>query len=152
MKAMDNYYIVNDGKSMLQVFNEASFLYGELLNCAMEKIGMKYSYRFILRPLVENESLTQFELSEMTGMKAPTISITLRSMERDGFVCREKKCGDMREMHVSITEKGKKLYKKVINSIKKAEKTILNGIDKQELDAMNLTIEKMLNNLRASKK
>lgn len=58
MKATDNYFIVHGGNSALQDFNEAGFLYGEYLNSQMEKIGMRYSYRFILLPLIENESLT----------------------------------------------------------------------------------------------
>lgn len=152
MKATDNYFIVHGGNSALQDFNEAGFLYGEYLNSQMEKIGMRYSYRFILLPLIENESLTQLELSEMTGLKAPTISITLRNMEREGIVFREKKGGDKRETHVSITEKGKKLYSNVVASIKKAERAILKGIDKSELKAMSATIEKMLKNIQMVKK
>lgn len=88
----------------------------------------------------------------MTGLKAPTISITLRNMEREGIVFREKKGGDKREMHVSITEKGKKLYSNVVASIKKAERAILKGIDKSELKAMSATIEKMLKNIQTVKK
>lgn len=152
MKATDNYFIVHGGNSVFQDFNEAGYLYGEYLNSVMEKIGMRYSYRYILRPIMENESLTQLELSEMTGLKAPTISITLRNMERDGIVFREKKGGDMRETHVSITEEGKKLYSKVVSTIKKAERAILKGIDKSELNAMSATIEKMLKNLQTAKK
>lgn len=151
MKPSDNYNYVNSEKATLHYFNEAGVLYGEMLNSAMEKIGMKYSYRCFLRPLVENVSLTQLELSEITGMKAPTISITLRKMERDGIVTRERK-GDKRLSHVSITEKGIKLYKKVQNSIKKTEKAILKGIDKREIAAMNLTLEKIMNNILTVKK
>lgn len=152
MKATDNYFVVRGGNSALQDFNEAGFLYGEYLNSQMEKIGMRYSYRFILAQLVENESLTQLELSEMSGLKAPTISITLRKMEREGIVFREKKGSDKREMHVSITEKGRKLYSKVVASIKRAERSVLKGIDKRELKAMRATIEKMLKNIQTAKK
>lgn len=151
MKSSDNYNYVNSEKAALHYFNEAGVLYSEMLNSAMEKIGMKYSYRCFLRPLAENESLTQHELSEITGMKAPTISITLRKMEREGIVTREKK-GDMRLSHVSITEKGIKLYNKVQNSIKKTEKSILKGINKREIAAMNLTLEKIMNNILTVKK
>ena len=50
--------------------------------------------------------MTQLELVNLTQLKAPTISITLRNMEREGIVRREKNDVDRRETHVYITEKG----------------------------------------------
>ena len=58
MKAADNNFIVHEGNRTLQIYIEASFLYGEFLSAEMERIGMKYSYRYVLNPLMENDSLT----------------------------------------------------------------------------------------------
>lgn len=148
MKAIYNDFIVNSGDPTLQNFNEASHLYGEILREEMERIGMRYSYRYILQPLIENDSLTQLELVKITGQKPPTISITLRNMERDGIVERVKNDGDRRETHVSITEKGRKMFTKVLVAFEKAEKTILKGLTEKELSAMNATIEKMIKNMK----
>lgn len=101
---------------------------------------------------MENESLTQLELVKITELKAPTISITLRNMERDGIVRREKKDSDRRETHVFITDKGKKMYTKVLDALKKAEETMLNGLTEKELKAMRMTLEKMCANLRSENK
>lgn len=150
MKALYNDFIVNSGDPTLQIFNEASNLYGEILREEMERIGMRYSYRYILQPLIENKSLTQLELVKITGQKPPTISITLRNMERDGIVERVKNDGDRRETHVSITEKGRKMFTKVMVAFEKAEKTILKGLTEKELSAMNSTIEKMIKNMKSS--
>lgn len=150
MKALYNDFIVNSGDPTLQNFNEASHLYGEILREEMERIGMRYSYRYILQPLIENDSLTQLELVKITGQKPPTISITLRNMERDGIVERVKNDGDRRETHVSITEKGRKMFTKVLVAFEKAEKTILKGLTEKELSAMNSTIEKMIKNMKSS--
>ena len=150
MKALYNDFIVNSGDPTLQSFNVASHLYGEILREEMERIGMRYSYRYILQPLIENDSLTQLELVKITGQKPPTISITLRNMERDGIVERVKNDGDRRETHVSITEKGRKMFTKVLVAFEKAEKTILKGLTEKELAAMNSTIEKMIKNMKSS--
>lgn len=152
MKAANNNFIVHEGNRTLQIFNEASFLYGEYLSAEMERIGMRYSYRYVLNPLMENESLTQLELVRITGQKPPTISITLRNMEHDGIVERAKNGGDRRETHVSITEKGRKMYAKVLASLEKAEKVVLKGISEKELKAMGSTIEKMMKNVQTALK
>ncbi len=92
--------------------------------------------------------MTQLELVKITNLKAPTISITLRNMEREGIVRREKNDNDRRETHVFITDKGKKMYAKVLTALDKAEKTMLKGVNEKELKALRSTLEKMSENLR----
>ena len=152
MRAANNNFIVHEGNRTLQIFSEASFLYGEFISAEMERIGMRYSYRYVLNPLMENESLTQLELVRITGQKPPTISITLRNMEREGIVERAKNGGDKRETHVSLTEKGKKMYAKVLASLEKMEKAVLKGISEKELNAMSSTVEKMKKNIETALK
>lgn len=147
MKASNNNFISHNGSEFVESLNEVSYLYGELVCRDMDKIGMRYSYRHILKPLMENKALTQLELVKLTGQKAPTVSITLRNMENDGIVRREKNSTDRRETHVCITDRGKKMYKKVISALEKADKTILNGISEGELVALKSILEKMKTNL-----
>lgn len=147
MKASNNNFISHNGSKFVEDLNEVSYLYGELVCRDMDRIGMRYSYRHILKPLMENKTLTQLELVKLTGQKAPTVSITLRNMENDGIVCREKNSTDRRETHVCITDKGKKMYKKVLSSLEKADKTMLNGISENELDALIDVLEKLKENL-----
>lgn len=132
--------------------NEASYLYAEFICKELERVGMRYSYRHIMKPLMENDSLTQLQLVNITGLKAPTISITLRNMEREGIVRREKNDTDRRETHVFITDKGKKMYAKVLTILDKAEKTMLKGLTEKELKSMRTVLNKMSANLKTENK
>lgn len=148
MKAANNNSLMINENSSISAVNEASYLFGDFVCGELEKIGMRYSYRHVLKPLIENESLTQLELVNITGLKAPTISITLRNMEREGIVSRQKNETDRRETHVAITDKGKKMYKKVLEVLGKAEQKMLEGLTEKELKAMRSTLGKMCKNLR----
>ncbi len=152
MKASNNNFISRDGSRFVESLNEVSYLYGELVCRDMEKIGMRYSYRHILKPLMENKTLTQLELVNLTGQKAPTVSITIRNMENDGIVRREKNSTDRRETHVYITEKGKKMYKKVLSALEKADKAMLKDISESELESLVSVLEKMKENINLSVK
>ncbi len=143
----NNTLMVNENDSIAAV-NEASYMFGVYVCQELERIGMRYSYRHIMKPLMENESLTQLELVKITNLKAPTISITLRNMERDGIVRREKNDSDRRETHVYITDKGKKMYAKVLAALEKAEKTMLKGLTEKELKAVSASLKKMSENLK----
>ena len=149
MKVTNNSILPARENDYIAAVNEASYLFGESVCRELEQIGMKYSYRHIMKPLMENESLTQLELVKITNLKAPTISITLRNMERDGIVRREKNDNDRRETHVFITDKGKKMYAKVLTALDRAERSMLNGLSEKELKAMRVTLKKMSANLKA---
>lgn len=152
MKTTNNNSLLVRENDSIAAVNEASYLFGVYVCQELERIGMRYSYRHIMKPLMENESLTQLELVKITNLKAPTISITLRNMERDGIVRREKNDNDRRETHVYITDKGKKMYAKVLTALDKAEKTMLKGLSEKELKAMRTTLEKMSANLKSENK
>ncbi len=152
MKTANNNSLMVRENAFINAVNEASYLFGVYVCEELERIGMRYSYRNIMKPLMENESLTQLELVKITSLKAPTISITLRNMERDGIVRREKNDNDRRETHVFITDKGKKMYTKVLAVLDKAEKTMLKGLSEKELMAMRTTLEKMSANLKIENK
>lgn len=148
MKTTNNNTLMVNENDSISAVNEASYMFGVYVCQELERIGMRYSYRHIMKPLMENESLTQLELVKITNLKAPTISITLRNMERDGIVRREKNDNDRRETHVYITDKGKKMYAKVLTALEKAEKTMLKGLTEKELKSMRATLEKMSENLK----
>ncbi|MDE6728917.1 MAG: MarR family transcriptional regulator [Oscillospiraceae bacterium] len=152
MKATNNNSLMVRENDYIAAVNEASYLFGVYVCQELERIGMRYSYRHIMKPLMENESLTQLELVKITNLKAPTISITLRNMERDGIVRREKNDNDRRETHVFITDKGRKVYAKVLTALDKAEKTMLKGLSEKELKAMRAALEKMSANLKIDNK
>ncbi|MCM1164923.1 MAG: MarR family transcriptional regulator [Lachnospiraceae bacterium] len=149
MKATNNNSLMVQGNDSITSVNEASYLFGAYVCRELERIGMRYSYRHVMKPLMENDSLTQLELVKITNLKAPTISITLRNMEREGIVRREKNDNDRRETHVYITDKGRKMYEKILVALDKAEDTMLQGVSEKELKALRSTLEKMSDNLRS---
>lgn len=153
MRTTNNNSLMIRANKYINAVNEASYLYGEFVCRELERVGMKLSYRHVMKPLMEHDSLTQLQLVNITGLKAPTISISLRNMERDGLVSREKKNDfDRRETHVRITGKGRKMYAKVLEILDKAQKTMLKGIPRTELAAMQNTLNKMIANFNAKKK
>ncbi len=148
MKNSNNNTYLFKGNDTIRNINDASFLFGVFVGNELESIGMRASYRHVMKPLMENDGLTQLELVNITKLKAPTISITLRNMEREGIVRREKNDNDRRETHVFITDKGRKMHAKILEAYDKAEKVMLSDISEKELAAVGKLIEKMTANLR----
>ena len=148
MKNSNNNTYMFKGNETLRSVNDASFLFATLVGKELESIGMRASYRHVLKPLMEGDGLTQLDLVKITKLKAPTISITLRNMEREGIVRREKNDNDRRETHVYITDKGREMHAKVLEAFDKAEKLMLAGISEKELEAVGALMSKMIGNLK----
>ena len=152
MRVSNNNTLMINENEFISAVNDASYLFGEYVCREFEKTGMRYSYRHVLKPLMENDSLTQLELVRITKLKAPTISITLRNMEREGIVSRCKSDSDRRETHVAITDKGRKIYKKVLEVLAKAEKITLKGFSEDDLNTLLDMMHKISTNLRHAMK
>lgn len=148
MKNSNNNTYMFKGNETIRSVNDASFFFAKFVGKELESIGMKASYRHVLKPLMEGDGLTQLDLVKITKLKAPTISITLRNMEREGIVRREKNDNDRRETHVYITEKGRQMHAKVLEAFDKAEKVMLGGVSEKELETVRGLMDKMITNLK----
>ena len=135
--------VINNGSDRIGNINNVGSLFIRYVNSELLKFGMRSSYMHMMQPLMESESLTQLQLVELTGLKAPTISITLRNMEREGIVARVKNDSDRRETHVSLTDKGKDMYGKILETLGKAEEIMLQGVSDKELKAARAAADKM---------
>lgn len=94
-----------DSEPMMLV-NDLSKIFRNEMHEAAESSGVPAGYRSLLHALRKTDGCSQLELCRATRLKAPTVSITLRKMERDGYVTREEDEKDARAMKVHITEKG----------------------------------------------
>ena len=136
------------GNETIKSVNDASFLFSKYVCRELEAIGMRSSYRHVMKPLMEQDGMTQLELVNITKLKAPTISITLRNMEREGIVRREKNDIDRRETHVYITDKGREMHKKILEAFEKAETVMLAGVSDKEMATARKILAKMTENIR----
>ena len=97
----------------------------------------------------KNENITQKDICEFVKMKAPTISLTLNSMEQEGYVERVKSETDSRCTYVVLTKKGEELDDKIRGFFYIAEKTMLDTLTKEELETLNICLEKIGKGLEA---
>lgn len=148
MKNSNNNTYMFKGNETIKSVNDASFMFGKYVCRELEAIGMRSSYRHVMKPLMEQDGMTQLELVNLTQLKAPTISITLRNMEREGIVRREKNDVDRRETHVYITDKGREMHAKILEAFDRAEQLMLKDISEKEQATARKILAKMTENLR----
>ena len=107
--------------------------------------GISTTYFHIIGFLKRNKenNITQKDICEFVKMKAPTISLTLQSMEQEGYVERVKSESDSRCTFVVLTKKGEELDDKIRGFFHTAEETMVNALTSDELAVFNLCLEKI---------
>ena len=127
--------------------HEVSKLFRDIINREVEKLGIQNSYRQLLFCLGRKDGVNQLELVRETHLKAPTISVTLKSMEADGLVVRKTDEKDARVIHVYLTEKGRQTDDRIRDIHHELDRIMAAGIPQKELDALVSTLKKMRDNM-----
>lgn len=131
---------------MMQIIH-LSKLFRDQLRRASEEAGVPGGYRAILMELSHTESATQYELAKRTHLTAPTVSVTLQKMEHDGYITRTPDENDLRQMRVSLTEKGKAAEADNRARADALEQTLLAGLSEEERAQLSALLSTMETNL-----
>ena len=129
------------------LINEISKLFHDRMRVNSEKLGFQNGYRQVLMTLARGDGITQLDIADATHLKAPTVSITLKQMEKEGLVTRVTDEKDMRKTRVYLLEKGQKLDDKLREKVHEMEEIMLHGFDKEEEQQLLSYLKRIRDNI-----
>lgn len=147
-----NAHFINDSSEdpILIPSQNPMSLIGEisrLMNCKIiegedKNSLMQKSSRLLMIELAKRDGITQLDLVRATHLKAPTISVTLQKLEKDGFVTRRTDNYDLRAMRVYLTEKGNDYNKHIVRKVRTEEENVLSCLtDSENKQLMKLLLK-----------
>lgn len=104
----------------------------------------------VMRAISMNEGITQRELASAIHVKPPTIAVTIKRMEKSGFICRKTDRADLRVCRLYLTEEGKALSKKLKALMEQNEKVLTKGFSEEELAQMKGYFGRIIQNIKES--
>ncbi len=140
----------NEMTAMMAI-NEISRLFGRTIRASEkpDSAMSQDSFRLILIALSNHDGITQLELSNLTHLKPPTISITVGKMESLGYVTRIQDEKDMRSFKVYLTQKGKQEHDEHLLKLKSVEAEIVKELSDNEREQFMDILMKMRKSLFA---
>lgn len=75
---------------------------------------VSFGHWTFLRILWERDGLTQKQLSDEAGVMEPTTFVAVTAMERLGYVRREQRPGNRKNVHVTLTSRGRALKRTLV--------------------------------------
>ena len=100
----------------------------------LKPLGLTYTQYLVFLVLSEQEQMTVGEICEKLYLNNGTLSPLLKTLEKNGFLTRQRSTEDERTVLISLTDKGKKL----LEQLKEIPPKIGNCIPIDEKKALQL--------------
>jgi MarR family transcriptional regulator, organic hydroperoxide resistance regulator len=141
-KRLDQYVSTREsvGFSVREVWRS----FARCLQPRIAREGVSIGMWFALRMLWDEDGMTQRELGERVGINGPTMVIAINSMERADLVKRVQNRTDRRKINIFLTERGRKLKRKLWPMAAEVLALGLSGLSRNQIYSLN----KMLMQIR----
>ena len=133
--------------------NEIARLFHARMKCVeLDGVMSQDSARLIMRELSREDGVSQLRLTQLTHLKPPTVSVTLRKMEEEGLVLRECDPKDKRAVRVILTEHGKSHNRRVFARLCELDELLMEGFDEAEAETLKKLLLRMRENILPEQK
>ncbi|MGE4242458.1 MarR family winged helix-turn-helix transcriptional regulator [Ramlibacter sp.] len=132
---------------MAHLVKDASRSFLRSLQARLATTGVSLGHWTFLRILWEHDGVTQRELSHDAGVMEPTTAVALRAMEELGYIRRERRAENRKNIYVFLTPKGKALKRKLVPMAEEVNGLAVRGIDPADLETTRRCLLVMLDNL-----
>jgi MarR family transcriptional regulator, organic hydroperoxide resistance regulator len=100
-----------------------------------------------LERLWDEDGLTQTELSNRVGIVTASSTQIIETLEKRGFIRRERNHGDRRHINVFLTPTGERLKQPLLSCARETNRIARSGLKTDEIFALFALIEKINRNL-----
>lgn len=118
----------------------------------VKNTGVYRSQHRLLMHLNRNPNCAQVELAQHLEVSPAAIAVSLKKLEKGGYIRRETDSSDNRVHQVVITEKGRQVIEKSIVMFQETESEMFAGFSAEEMELLDGFLERIYQNLGAARK
>lgn len=118
------------------------------LNQAISEQGLFSGQEDILVTVVENEGITLGELAASLGVADATASVSVKRMEKAGFIYKKPDERDARIIRLYPTEKAHRAPEGIKNKMDSLEEIIKKGMTTEEAYTLSDLLQRAIDNLK----
>lgn len=110
-------------------------------------IGIHPGQLAFVKAIKEHEGISQRELAEGLHVKAPTVAVAVKRLEKANVVCRRPDPKDQRISRLYLNQKGKEIAEEVIHMLEENEAVLTEGFSEEELKKLREFFQRMSENM-----
>lgn len=114
----------------------------------LEGTGLHRAQHRLLMTLSERKFESQAELAAILEISTATVAVSLKKLERDGYIQKKSKKEDSRAKFVSLTEKGEDVVAKSREIFAYMDQRVIQGFSEEELVTLRKFLKQMYDNVK----
>ena len=116
---------------LAHLVRDAARAFVRALQWRLAEHDVSFGHWTFLRILWEQDGLTQKQLSDEAGVMEPTTYAAVTAMEELGYVTREQRPGNRKNVHVVLTPRGRALKRKLVPLAEEVNRIGVDGVDRE---------------------
>lgn len=108
--------------------------------------GIYRSQHRLLMFMGKHPDCSQTELAEKMDISPAAVAVSLKKLEKGGYINRQCNAEDNRVNHLVVTDRGKKAIEVSILYFREIENTMLNDFSPEEMETLKNYLERIIQN------
>lgn len=113
----------------------------------LDETGVYQAQHRLLMEISHNPNASQNDIAKSMDVSASTIAVSLKKLERGGYINKEMDEGDNRLNKITITEKGNKVVEQSRQIIESTNQRIFDGFTEEDKSILSFLLQKLNDNL-----
>lgn len=148
MKSIRNENTKQDSnKSIILQIICFSIKHRRIMQCYLDKTGVYQAQHRLLMKISNDRNVSQKALAAAFEVSTSTIAVSLKKLEKGGYIKRETDTGDNRFNRITITEKGLSVIEQSKQIFSEADEKLFEGFSDEEKNTLAFLLQKLDNNL-----
>ncbi|HEX4885130.1 MAG TPA: MarR family transcriptional regulator [Casimicrobiaceae bacterium] len=132
---------------LAHLVRDAARTFNRALQSRLAEHGVSFGHWTFLRVLWEHDGLTQRQLSDEAGVMEPTTYAAVKAMEQLGYVRRRQRAGNRKNVHVTLTPRGRALKRKLVPLAEAVNRIGVAGVAPEDVAVTRAVLLAILRNL-----
>lgn len=144
---MDNKDTIISNKMIIHLLIDFAMKHRRIMQHYLDETGVYQAQHRLLMQISHNQNASQKDIADSMGISAATIAVSLKKLEKGGYINKVVDEGDNRFNQITITEKGKKVVEQSIQIFEETDRKVFDGFTEEEKSALAALLQKLDNNL-----
>lgn len=144
---MDDYKAEISNKMIIHLLIGFAIKHRKIMQHYLDETGVYHAQHRLLMEIHRNPHISQNDIARSMDVSAATIAVSLKKLEKGGYIKREIDRGDNRLNKITITEKGNMVVEHSKQIFDTADKKVFEGFTENEKQTLFVLLQKLDANL-----
>jgi len=136
-----------NNKALIHMLIGFAMKHRRIMQYYLDETGVYQAQHRLLMHISCNRNVSQKDIADSMGISAATIAVSLKKLEKGGYINKVMDEGDNRFNQITLTDKGKSVVEQSIRIFEETDSKVFEGFTEDEKSALAALLQKLDDNL-----